>query len=176
VYIKLFFKLIFIIGLVAIQLFFISGLPFWLRFLNPVIIFLIFSLEFGSDFKNIWWFLPIGLIFDIYSFLPFGFFLVFWPLIFIFARLMAKNFFTNRSFYSFLGLTFSVCLVYFLFLNLAIYFFPGAGVSERFFLLSKTFWLNLFFSLSLNLVIVTLIFNLANMATDRLKPVFLFKK
>jgi hypothetical protein len=176
-YLRLFFKLIAITALIIFQIGFISGLPVWARELNLIIIFLIFSLEFGGNKKAIWWFLLIGFLFDIYIPIFFGFFIIFWPLVFLFASFLYTNFFTNRSLYSFLGLTFFTTIFYYFLFNIFFYlasFFSGARADL--FFLSKNFWIHLGGGIAANLLAVTIIFYLANLISDRLKPVFIIKK
>jgi|WetSurMetagenome_2_1015567.scaffolds.fasta_scaffold01363_10 hypothetical protein len=175
-YFRLFLKLIFVVALVIIQISFISGLPLGLRELNLIIIYLVFFLEWNQAGKMIWWFLLIGFIFDIYLSVFFGFFMILWPLCFLFAGFLFNNFFTNRSLYSFLGLTFFTTIFYYLFFNLFFYF--GAIFSPSkpvFFLLAKNFWLSLGNGLLVNLIAVFILFNLVNILSDRLKPVFIIK-
>jgi hypothetical protein len=176
-YLKLFFKLILIITLAIIQIAFVSALPFWLRELNLVIVLLIFSLEWSGGYKTVWWFLAIGLFFDFYFPLSFGFFTIIWPLLFLFTYFVSTNFFTNRSLYSFLSLTFFTTTLYYLIYN-AYFYFAGffSGNHTALFLLTKNFWLRLSDGLILNLIIVSIIFYLTNILSDKFKPVFIIKK
>lgn len=176
-YLRLFFKLILISSLAVIQIGFISGLPAWARELNLIIIFFIFSLEFGRDKKMIWWLMFIGFIFDIYMPIFFGFFIIFWPLIFLFARFLSVSFFTNRSLYSFLGLAFFTTILYYFLFNI-FYYLAGFFSENRaeFFIFSKNFWIHLGAGVGVNLLAVTITFYLANLISDRLKPVFIIRK
>ncbi|HTX86703.1 MAG TPA: hypothetical protein VMC41_01380 [Candidatus Nanoarchaeia archaeon] len=176
-YFRFFFKLILIVCLAILQLAFISALPFWLKELNLILVFLVFSLEWSGGYRTIWWFLFIGLIFDLYFSPWFGFFIILWPLIFIFSALLSKNFFTNRSLYSFLGLTFFATIFYYLAYNAA-YYFAGFFSADRapLFFLIKNLWLRLGEGLILNLLAVVALFYLTNLISDRLKPVFIIKK
>ncbi|MDD4902082.1 MAG: hypothetical protein PHE24_03015 [Patescibacteria group bacterium] len=176
-YLRLFFKLVLVIALVILQIAFISALPLWLRGLDLVIIFLVFSLEWSGGYKTIWWFFLIGLFFDLYFPLWFGFFIFLWPAIFLFTSFLAKNFFTNRSLYSFFGLTFFATIFYYFVFNLV--FYSAGFFSENkaaFFPLVKNFWLRLADGLVLNLLAVAVLFYLTNLISDRLKPVFIIKK
>lgn len=176
-YFRLISKLILVIALVIVQISFVSALPIWLRELNLIIVFLIFSLEWSGGYRTVWWFLAIGLFFDLYFPLRFGFFIIFWPLIFLLSFFLAKNFFTNRSLYSFFGLTFFATIFYYFIYNSAFYlsdFFSGN--KSPLFLLVKNFWLRLADGLILNLLAVFALFYLTNILSDRLKPVFIIKK
>jgi hypothetical protein len=176
-YFRFFLKLIFVVALTIIQISFISGLPWWARELNLVIIYLVFFLEWSDAKRMIWWFVFVGFIFDLYLSAFFGFFIILWPLCFLFAGFLSKSFFTNRSLYSFLGLTFFTSIFYYLFFNLFFYlgeiFFQSKAV---FFPLAKNFWLSLGSGLLVNLIAVFLLFHLINILSDRLKPVFIIKK
>lgn len=176
-YFRLFFKLILVIALVIAQVAFVSALPVWLRELNLVLIFLVFSLEWRGGYQTAWWFLAIGFFLDLYFPLRFGFFIILWPLIFLSTSFLAINFFTNRSLYSFLSLTFFSTLFYYLFYNSWFYF--AGFFSEKkivLFLLTKNFWLRLSDGLVLNLLAVLFLFYLTNILSDRLKPVFIIKE
>jgi hypothetical protein len=176
-YFRLFFKLILVVALVIIQIAFVSALPVWLKELNLVIIFLVFSLEWKGGYQTAWWFLIIGFFLDLYFPLRFGFFIIFWPLIFLLTSFLSFNFFTNRSLYSFLGLTFFSTLFYYFFYNG--WFYMAGFFSEKkvpFFLLIKNFWLRLADGMILNLLAVIVLFYIINILSDRLKPVFIIKK
>ena len=176
-YLRFFFKLILVAALAIVQIAFVSGLPAWARELNLVIVFLIFSLEFGGSKKNIWWFLLVGFIFDLYIPIFFGFFIILWPLVFLFTSFLFTGFFTNQSLYSFLGLAFFSFVFYYLIFNFFFYFaglFSGARADI--FFLSKNFWVGFGAGLAANLLAVMLAFYLASLISNRLKPVFILKK
>jgi hypothetical protein len=175
-YFRLISKLILILALAIVQISFVSALPAYLRELNLIIVFLIFSLEWSGGYRTAWWFLLLGLIFDLYFPLHFGFFIIFWPLIFLLTLFLSKNFFTNRSLYSFLGLTFFATTFYYFIYNTAFYlvgFFSGNR--GALFLFVKNFWLRFADGLILNLLAVLILFYLTNALSDRLKPVFIIK-
>jgi hypothetical protein len=176
-YFRLFFKLIFVIILAIVQISFVSGLPVWAGELNLIIVFLIFSLEFGGNKKTIWWFLLIGLLFDLYIPFFFGFFTVLWPLVFLFSRFLSTSFFTNQSLYSFLGLAFFTAIFYYFLFN-SLFYLAGlfSGSRADLFFLSKNFWIHFGAGIIANLLAVLLVFYLANLISDRLKPVFIIKK
>jgi cell shape-determining protein MreD len=176
-YLRLLFKFILVIALVIFQIAFISATPVWLRELNLIIVFLVLSLEWSGGYKTIWWFLLIGLLYDIYFPLRFGFFIILWPMIFLFAAFLAKNFFTNRSLYSFLGITFFATVFYYLVYNVSFYFADFfSGGKSALFLLVKNFWLRLGDGLIVNILAVIILFYSTNLISDRLKPVFIIKK
>jgi hypothetical protein len=176
-YLKIFLKFILVSALAILQISFVSALPLWLRELNLMIVFLIFSLEWSGGYKTVWWFLLIGFIFDLYFPLFFGFFILLWPIIFLLTYLISTNFFTNRSLYSFLSLTFFATATYYFIYNVYFYFasfFSGKGVAL--FFLTKNFWLRFADGLILNLIAVFILFYLTNVLSDKFKPVFMIKK
>jgi hypothetical protein len=176
-YLRFFWRLSIILLLVLLQITFVSGLPDGWRELNLVIIFLIFFFEFNSGKGFFWWSILVGFLFDLYFSGFFGFFVIFWPLVFLFASILSVNFFTNRSLYSFLGLAFFTYFFYYLLFNGFFYLFKLFSSNKAgLFLLSKNFWLQLGEGLVVNLLAVALIFYLTNLISDRLKPVFIIKK
>lgn len=172
-----FFKLFLFSALAVAQLSLISGLPFWAREINLLIIFLVFFLEVNPGPRTIWWFVLVGFIFGLYRSSFFSFFIIFWPAVFLFCRIFYSNFLTNRSLYSFLGLTVFTTWFYYFLLNSAVYFgYLFFEDGSELFLLSRDFWLSLALGTAANSFIVILTFYFMNLATDRLKPVFLFRK
>lgn len=175
--IRILINLFLIVLVTVFQLAFINNLPAWFGQFSLIIVILIFSLEFGQSRKIIWWFLLVGFLFDIYSPLFFGLWLCFWPLVFLFAKFLSVNFFTNKSLYSFLGLGFFTTLFYYFFFHLIFYILNiMASQSMTFFLFSKNFYINLLSGLIFNLLAVFVLFYVINFISDKLKPVFLFKK
>jgi len=171
------FKLIFVLALAVVQVAFVSGLPVWGRELNLVIIFMIFSLEWNGGYRTIWWFLLAGLFFDLYFSPFFGFCLALFPAIFLFVSFLSSNFFTNRSLYSFLGLTFFATIFYYLVYNASFYLVSLFSESRvAFFVLTKNFWFRLADGLALNLAGVFILFYLTSAFSQRFKPVFIIKK
>jgi hypothetical protein len=175
-YLKFFFKLIGIAVLAILQIGFISGLPEAAHELNLVVIFLIFSIEFGADKKLIWWLMLLGFIFGLYFPFFFGFFIILWPLIFVMAKFLSANFFTNRSLYSFSGLAFFTIIFYYFFFNLFFYCQNFlAGGKTVFFLWTENFWIKLGEGVVFNLAAAIILFYLVNLVSDRLKPVFIIR-
>jgi hypothetical protein len=175
-YLRIFLKFILVTILAIVQIAFVSGLPAWSRELNLIIIFLIFSLELSGGQKAIWWFLLIGFFFDLYFPRFFGFFLILWPLVYIFASFLFTNFFTNRSLYSFFGLAFFTVIFYY-FLDNSFFYLTEifSGQKAEIFFLAKNFWFRLSGGVVVNLIAVAIVFYAANLISDRLKPVFIIK-
>lgn len=170
-YLKIFLNLILIVALIIGQLSFISSLPFGLNNFNLILVILIFILMLKGFKMALWWAMGAGFLLDIYSFSPFGIYLISLFLTILLANFLLVNFFTDRSLYSFMVLAFFSTLFY----NLLFYLSAlstgmlGKGVIT----FNKEFWLNLGTQLFLNLLFVFLFFYVISFASKRLKPVFL---
>ena len=92
--------------LFVIQLAFISGLPGWFGNLNLILVVLIYILGLSSFQAAWWWSIGLGILLDVYYFLGFGIYLLSLSSAIFLTYLLLNNFFTNRSLYSFLALTF----------------------------------------------------------------------
>ncbi len=173
---KILINLILIILITIFELSFVKNLPTFFGQFNLIIVVIVFSLEFFPTRKIVWYFLLVGFLFDIYLSFFFGFFIIFWPIVFLFSKFISSNFFTNKSLYSFFGITFFTTVFYYIFLYLSFYmwkYFSGEAIS--FFLFSKEFYLNMFSSVGLNLLVIFILFYFINFLSNKLKPVFLFK-
>ncbi|MFA5248313.1 MAG: hypothetical protein WC415_03635 [Patescibacteria group bacterium] len=169
-----FFWYLLLFSLLAVwQISFAGSLPWYLREINFFIIFLVFFLEFSHD-NLFWWFLFAGFIFDFYYAAPFGFFMIFLPAVFLFAKFLSLNFFTNRSLYSCWGLTFFAVIFYY-FVFYGAFYAIKFSVGEPLFILEKKFWLSLLLAIILNLSVSSLVFYFFGALSDRLKPFFIVK-
>jgi hypothetical protein len=173
-FLKFFSYLILFFLLAVLQISFASGLPWYFREINFFIIFLVFFLEF--DRKNIfWWFFLTGFILDFYYSSPFGFFMVFLPVVFSFAKTLSLNFFTNRSLYSCTGLTFFTTIFYYFSFNFIFYLLNFSG-EFWLFVFEKNFWLSLFFGLIINLSASAAVFYFAGVLSENFKPFFIIRE
>ena len=113
---------------------------FWARF--DLILFFITWLFIFRDFKtSILFSFIIGIIMDIFSFYPFGFYTFSFLLTVVVANFVWQNFFTNRSIYSFLAVSLFMTFFYNLFLYFLIYLVEKNSLGISWF--GGTFWLNL---------------------------------
>jgi len=175
-YQKIIVNIILIFVVVIMQLSFLNGLPAKLNNLNLILIILVFILVlFGLDIAA-WWTVGIGLLLDIFSFMPFGIYLVSLSLTIIITNFLLINFFTNRSLYSFLALVSIATLIYAVLLTCLSYFVNLLGIKETALVINKNFWLIKFYQLILNLIITTTIFYLINFISKKLRPVFLLRR
>ncbi|PIR13366.1 hypothetical protein COV49_02515 [Candidatus Falkowbacteria bacterium CG11_big_fil_rev_8_21_14_0_20_39_10] len=175
-YSKIFLNLFFLIILFVLRLSFVPALPSWLSRLDLLIIALVFILTL-VDFKTaFWWSLGAGFLLDIFSFLPFGFYLVSLFLALLAVNFLFNSFFTNRSLYSFLTLTFFYTLFYRILLSGAVYIWQFFGDREFFKIFILEFWRDLGASIASNLIAVFMLFYLFGFFSKKLKPVFLIKR
>jgi len=174
---RIFFRTIFFLLLAVFQMSFISGLPYGLRELNVLIIFMVLFLEVDAGHGAVWWMFLVGLVFGLYNSFFFPVFILFWPLVFLFCRFLYSNLLTNRSLYSFFGLAVFTTWFYHLFFRSAVYLIDVfLGVETGFFLFDGDFWLSLLWATVLNAAGVFISFSLINQISNRLKPVFIFRK
>lgn len=175
-YFKIFLNFLFILALTSLQVGFISSLPGWLSKLNLIIIFIIFVLEL-FDFKTaLVWSLVSGLILDVYSFSPFGTYTISFLAMTALTNYLLVGFFTDRSLYSFLVLTFFACFTFEI--TFYIWDFLINFISRENYSLLKNikFFINKAEGLIMDLIFVFLGFNLLGFATKKLKPVFLVRR
>jgi len=160
---------------VFLQLSLINSWPYAFSRINIILLALILFLFF-LDFKTVILLaLGLGLLTDIFSWQLFGFYTLTLFLVVFLADFLLANWFTNRSTYSFLALTFFATLSY----NFILYvlFYLSNFLSDRgFFLWQANFWAGLGWELVWNLGIIFLFFWVMNLTTTRLKPVFLDKR
>ncbi|GEM_PF-192305 len=165
-----------IIALSAVQLSFISSLPGYLNDLNLILVVLVFVLGLGGLNQALWWAVGAGVLLDIFSFYPFGVFLIGLSLSVMAVNLLLTNFFTNRSLYSFFGLTIFFTLFYNLILNTFFYFLSPVGAETALFVFDVKFWTNLFARVAVNMAAALIVFYIVNFAGNKLKPAFLEKQ
>ena len=174
-YSKILLNTILILSLVIIQLSFISGLPAGLNNLNLILVILIFILALINLDLAVWWTMGIGVLLDMFSFAPFGVYLVCLSLTIIITNFLLINFFTDRSIYSFFALAGLATVVYGILLAGAGYLLQLIGGGELGLILNKNFWLAQLSRLCLNLLATLVIFYFVSFIGKRLKPVFLVK-
>jgi len=170
---KVIANILLIIALGIAQIAFISGLPGPFSSLNLVLVVLIFILGFGSFNLAILWSFGIGLMLEIFFFLPFGVYLISFIFTIIIANLLLNYFFTSRSLYSFLALIALTTVAYELMINFLSLTFSAENKS--FFPADSGFWLLTLKQIGLNLLLTFFIYYLVHFFGRNLKPVFLMK-
>lgn len=172
---RIIINLIIVVGLSIMQLSLIKALPGWLSFINLIIISLIFRLSLTNLKNAIIWAIGFGALIDLYTFFPFGFFLLNYVVIVILTYFLLNNFFTNRSLYSYLTLTL-FALVSHTIIKYCLYIINNFFIGNKFFYgIYETFWLNEIKGIIVNLVLVLIIFNIVNIISQKFKPVLLIK-
>jgi len=174
-YLKILFNFILIVILAIFQISLISSLPYYLNQINLALVVLIFILVLGDQKLALAWSIVLGFLFDVYFFLPFGFFLVCLPLTILAADFLLNNFFTNRSFYAFMALTFFSTFLYEFLRNTFVYIIDFFRINSTIFLFTKFFWVNFFIKITVNLALTFVFFYIVSFVSLKLKPVFLVK-
>ncbi|HAM88353.1 MAG: hypothetical protein US83_C0005G0032 [Candidatus Falkowbacteria bacterium GW2011_GWC2_38_22] len=175
-YLKIIANLIAIVILGIVQIAFVSGLPVWFREINLMIIALILLLGFSGSRIAYWWGFGLGVMLDIYLFVPFGVNIASLLITVVFSNFLLANFLTNRSLYSFLVLISFAIISYevfsFLIINTYDYIFfrSFASAIDGHALLYK------FYGLGINLVLVGITLYALNHFGANFKPVFLRKR
>lgn len=175
-YLKIVWQLILIILLFAFQFSFIWGQFNFLNTINVVLLAIIFVLGFQNLKQALLWAFFSGLLFDLYSFYPFGMNILVLVLLTLLANFLLNNFFTNRSLYSFLGLTFFSTIIYNLIFHFFAYIINFFKYRADLFLLKGSFWQMLGLQVFLHLVLVFLIFHIINFFDFKFHPVSFSKK
>ncbi|KKQ61604.1 MAG: hypothetical protein US81_C0005G0024 [Parcubacteria group bacterium GW2011_GWE2_38_18] len=162
------------IGLVIFQLGFISGLPGYLDSLNLVIIVLLFILVLGDLKTALIWSLVAGLFIDLFSFTLFGLTLLSLNITLFISYFLLVGFFTDRSLYSFLTLTFVATFSYEFILTLFNFMIKlFAGTSGP---VDSGYYSSFIQELFINLIAAAALFQIVNYISHKFKPVFLNKE
>ena len=174
-YQKIIINIFLLVGLAIVQLAFIGSLPPPANAFNIAIIVLVWLLPLSSYRTVIWWSAGIGVLFDLYSFLPFGTHLLSLLGALALGRWLLLDFFTNRSLYSYLALTFFTTLTYEVSWQAVaafVLFISGEPANLDF---GADFWAREGYLIGLNMAGVAAIFYAYGFISHKLKPTFLFK-
>lgn len=171
---KIITNIILITGLVLAQTSVVSGLPGLASNLNLVLVVLIFILGFLSFDLAIWWAVGGGFLLEVFSFLPFGAYLLSLSLTLMIANFLLNYFFTNRSLYSFLALTGLATVIYGLIINFFVLIFIKINSSAA--IAAGNFWSFRPGQIGFNLLSAFIIYYIIHFLGRNLKPVFLIKK
>jgi len=161
---------------VFFQINFIGFLPNYFRYINPLLIIIIFIMITRGLKESLISALIIGLVLDLYSFLNFGLYIISYTATTVIIYYIFQKFITNKTVYTYLILTFSSSLFFYLslalFSNLINYFNLGEysirfSTQYLFFILLQTFF---------NALIILIIYFIINFLSNRLKANFIFKK
>ncbi len=171
-YVKIIFNGLLIFLLFAVQVAFIPILPGWLSNLNLALVVLVYLLVSGKFVLTMSWAIALGFLFDTLSFVFFGLHLLSIILAVLATNFLLKNFFTNRSLYSFAVLTTFMTLAYNALLLFG-GFINGLLKQQGSIELTKYYWAGITEQLFLNLIITVILFYFLNYLSGRFKPVFL---
>lgn len=174
-YFRILLHLIGIHFLFIFQTSFVEVLPSWIGQLNLPLIVLIFILFLYGWKYAFFWAIGLGGLLDIYSFPEFGIFVVTSILTVIFIYILSYNFFTNRSLYSFWGLTLFATVFYNFFFRTLYHIIHIFTDSISLFLLQKYFWITIGQEIVMNIVAMLLFFYIFNFVSNRFRPVFIKK-
>lgn len=171
--VKIITHIILIISLAVAQISLISGLPGSLGNLNLALVVLIFILGFSGFASAASWIIGLGFLLEIFSFLPFGAYLLSLSLTVIVANFLLNYFFTNRSLYSFLALTGLATIIYEAIINFFVFIFveTNSAVAS----VAGNFWLAALERIGENLLLVLVIYYIIHFLGRNFKPVFLKK-
>lgn len=179
---KIVLNLFLVFSVVLLQLGFISGLPLYLNSLNLILIILVFILEIKNFKLSYAWALTAGVLMDLYYFnVPGSYFFSLLVSVFV-MNFLLENFFTNRSLYSFLALTFFGQLVFrfsWFIYNFSLSFILKDNFDYIFnfsHLGRFVFFKNELISLALNCLAVIVGFYIMSFVGSNFKPVFLVKR
>jgi rod shape-determining protein MreD len=173
---KIIINLFLVLFVILLQLGFISGLPLYLSSLNLILIILVFILEIKNFKMSYLWAFMAGFLMDLYYFNAPGNYFFSLLIAVFFMNFLLENFFTNRSLYSFLALTFFGHLIFKF--SWYIYNFSFSLISKSNFTYTFNFLFlkNELISLGLNWLAVVMGFYIVNFIGSNFKPVFLMRK
>ncbi len=171
-------QILILIGLISflalLQFSFISSLPNPFRQINLLLITLIFILFFLDFRSSLISALIAGFWLDVMSFNFFGFYIIVFFACLLFSEWVLKNVLTNRSFYSLLVIMAGATLFYNILAAALSYVFSTEYAA--FFLWQKSFWSTVAYQGAWSLLSALVLFNLAVLASKKVKPFFLDKK
>ncbi|RLC36956.1 hypothetical protein DRH27_04425 [Candidatus Falkowbacteria bacterium] len=172
---KIILNIVLAIILAIIQIAFISGLPSWFSNLNLILVVLVFILGLTGFRYAWWWSLGLGILLDVYHFLPFGIFLISLSLAILLTNFLLTNFFTNRSLYSFLALTTLAGISYKIILYFLSFTSNFFNISSIFLDINGSVLIDEARCLAVNIAAAFFIYYFLSLISNRLKPVFLLR-
>ena len=169
-YLRILLHFISLCLLVIIQLAILPHLPWSLSYLNIIIVALIFSLVFLDFNWSAGWWLTVGWLLGLFSFSNFINWIIIMTVIFLFSYWLLINFFTNRSLYSLLLLTGIALIIN----DLGLYglnYLTAKIQGSSILALDSSFWLLELQRLTVNLILVIVLFYIFNIISYRFRPV-----
>ncbi|NTU98427.1 hypothetical protein HGA64_00240 [Candidatus Falkowbacteria bacterium] len=155
---------------------FVAALPGYAGNVDLVVVCLLFLLIVADLRVALIISLLAGYFMDIFSFLPFGVNLISLLLTVSCCYALLTSFFTNRSLYSLMALTAIATAINWSMFRLSDSILAPLSGLESSFDMTLSTWTNLLFRLGMNLLLCLVFFQVVNFSTNKLRPVFLFKK
>ncbi len=172
--IRVLFIIFFVFLLSSFQVGLVSSLPLGLNHVNMALVLLVVLLALFPYKYILMLSFALGIIFDLYSFSPFGVNILTFIITLSLANFLLNNFFTDRSLRSFIALIFfSSFLNYFLsilFINF-IYFMLGEVVI----LVNRNIFYIFLKEAGYNIALTIILFSTLHYFSNNFKPVFLIK-
>lgn len=160
------------IFIASVQVALVTQLPWQAKGLNLPLLVLVFFLSSRPE-SGLWrWVIGLGLVLDLYSFYPMGYYTGLLLAVALAASWVFRKFFTNQSIFSSLVLTALAFLLFQLLFQLGRYLFGVIDLAA----LDWIWWRSLAAGLSANLAAAAIGFYLMNIFGSRLQPYFLGHK
>ncbi len=166
--------IIFLIGILlvtTIQISFLGRFSLAVSWLNLFILFLVLLVSLVDFSWTLFFVLVAGPLLDIYSNLPFGVFSLCFLFTALFLEALLLNFFTNRSFYSFVFLGLSATIIYHITLYCLVGLLYLVGLSDFFFGWSSA--IDVVFQLVTISILLAFSFFTIDALSNRFKPNFI---
>jgi len=175
-YFRILFNALLIIFFWIFQIAFVNTMPYPFNNINLIIVVLIFAL-FIFDIKGVLlWSAGLGWLMDLYDFTPMGLNLISLVIAVGIVCLLRDNFFTNRSLYAMLALTFVMFLIFEINIYIINYFLAVFTHQELALVFNGYFFINKLYGLMLSETLVVFCFYLLNFLSKSYKPFLLNKK
>lgn len=174
-YLKALFHVLVVSLLFVVQKGFLSGVFAFGGNLNLIIVFLIYLLVFSKFELAIFYTMLLVVLYELFSFYFPGAYLFSFLAMLIVANFLLVNFFTNRSLYSVVALTFFSTLVF------TLTFYSQVAIYNYLFAAEKSVFNLIIFAkvetigLILNLLCALLAFYLLNFISKKVQPTFLLR-
>jgi len=171
-YLKYFINFLLILLITIFQISFVSSFPSWFSYINIVLVILVFILILFDLNVVIPWIIVSGLIMDIFTFGFFGFYILSLSSTILIVNLLLKNFFTNRSMYSFLALIFFATVINFV-ITMLFSEIISLFSEKEIIVLNLGFFRFMYKQIIMNILGMAFLYYLTNFLSNSLRPVFL---
>lgn len=162
--------------LFVIQYSFVSILPIPFSNLNLYIISLVFVLVLEGRGRAFFWAIVFGFLSGSFAFTSINVNLLIFPVLVLLADFLLINFFTNRSLYSYLIMSTSSILFYDVFFAFTSDLFYGGFSFDIFKFMAIYFSKEYLWVLSINIILVVIVFYIFNFVGQKFKPAFLVEQ